>query len=163
MSDKDSVVAQTDINIQGAAPRKYAGGHQGCAVLPAGNLQIFKLFGKQPGEMKSRSKPHSFRFLRRRLLPIGKKIMNAPGENEILREVGKGDTVNVGMAVINLDPALARRREYEAFIREGKGKFADVPFSRGTVLHINGKKPGYGRNTWAGLADCFICGFLGSP
>ena len=53
MGNKKTVMAQADVDIQRVALTEGAGRRLEMAVIPTGNLQIFKIFGKQAGKMDS--------------------------------------------------------------------------------------------------------------
>jgi len=53
MGNKKTVMAQADVDIQRVAFTEDAGRRLEMAVIPTGNLQIFKIFRKQAGKMDS--------------------------------------------------------------------------------------------------------------
>jgi len=68
MGNKESVMAQADIDIQESAPGEDAGRRCGRAFLLTGNLQIFEILSKQTGKMESSCDPDSLGFGRRNIL-----------------------------------------------------------------------------------------------
>lgn len=68
MGNKESVMAQAEIDIQDPAPAQDEGRRRGRALLPAGNLQIFKILRQQPGKVEPGGEPARLGFGNRNIL-----------------------------------------------------------------------------------------------